>query len=199
MRVVIATTNPGKLRELKEIAQGKSSVEFVLAPEDFSVDETGSTFVENAVLKARAAAEATGLMAVADDSGIEVDALDGRPGIHSARYCEGSDRERRLKLLEDVKEVPPGKRGAAFVCAMAVCVPTGQTVFTTLNRWEGELGFVEKGENGFGYDPIFMLPTLGKTSAEISPEDKNRISHRGQAFEQVLKFLQNAHAELQKT
>ncbi|HEY9754264.1 MAG TPA: RdgB/HAM1 family non-canonical purine NTP pyrophosphatase [Oculatellaceae cyanobacterium] len=195
MRIVIATTNPGKLRELKEIAQGKSSVEFVLAPEGFHVEETGTTFIENAVIKAKAAAEATGLMAVADDSGIEVKALDGRPGIHSARYCDGSDRDRRVKLLDEVKDVPAGNREAAFVCAMAICVPTGQTVFTTLNRWEGELGFSERGENGFGYDPIFVLPLLGKTSAEISPEEKNRMSHRGQAFEQVLKFLQQARTE----
>jgi XTP/dITP diphosphohydrolase len=199
MRIVIATTNPGKLKEFKEIAQGKSTVEFLLAPEGFSVDETGKTFEENAILKARSAAESTGLIAIADDSGIEVDALNGRPGIQSARYCDGDDRARRLKLLEELKDVPEVRRGAAFVCAMAVCVPTGQTVFKTTARWPGRIGLEERGENGFGYDPVFELSDLGKTSAEISSQEKNKLSHRAQAFESVLNFLRQAQEGLQKT
>ena len=156
MRIVIATTNSGKLKELRQLAQANTDVEFVLAPDTFAVEETGSTFEENAAIKARAAAELTGLIAIADDSGIEVEALDGRPGIYSARYCEGSDRDRRLKLLKELEPVAESKRGAAFVCAMAICLPTGQTIFTSKARWEGRIGFTEKGENGFGFDPIFV-------------------------------------------
>ena len=196
MRIVIATTNAGKLRELKELAQSNKGVEFVLAPENFDVEETGKTFVENAILKARTAAEITGLIALADDSGIEVDALGGRPGIYSARYCEGTDRDRRLKLLKELEPVEQENRTAAFVCAMALCVPTGQTIFTTTARWEGRIGLQEKGENGFGFDPIFVLPECNLTAAEIDSHEKNKISHRGQAFSHVLEFLQN---ELKKT
>lgn len=196
MRIVIATTNSGKLKELRQLAQANTDVEFVLAPDTFAVEETGSTFEENAAIKARAAAELTGLIAIADDSGIEVEALDGRPGIYSARYCEGSDRDRRLKLLKELEPVAESKRGAAFVCAMAICLPTGQTIFTSKARWEGRIGFTEKGENGFGFDPIFVLPDSNLTAAEISEDEKNQISHRGQAFRQVVNFLQT---ELKKT
>jgi XTP/dITP diphosphohydrolase len=190
MRIVIATTNPGKLKEFKELATGVGEIEFVLAPPGFSVDETGSTFEENAILKARAAAEQTGLISMSDDSGMEVDALGGRPGIYSARYCEGTDADRRKKLLKELDGVPVDKRGAAFVCAMAVCLPTGEVIFTTTIRWRGQVSLNERGENGFGFDPIFFLADLNSTAAEMSPQEKHRISHRGQAFQQVLAFLQ---------
>ena len=168
MRIVIATTNAGKLKELKELAQANKGIEFVLAPPGFDVEETGQTFEENAIIKASAAAALTGLLSLADDSGIEVDALDGRPGIYSARYCEGSDADRRVKLLQELQSVPEPSRGAAFVCAMAVCVPTGQAIFKTTTRWTGRVGFEERGANGFGFDPIFVLPERNQTAAEIS-------------------------------
>jgi XTP/dITP diphosphohydrolase len=196
MKVVIATTNAGKLREFKELAVGITGIEFVLAPPGFDVEETGVTFEENAILKARAAAELTGFISISDDSGIEVDALDGRPGIYSARYCEGNDGDRRKKLLNELEGVPADKRGAAFVCVMAVCLPTGQVIFTTTVKWRGQVATGESGENGFGFDPIFFLSEHNATAAEISPAEKHQISHRGQAFKQVLTFLQS---ELLKT
>jgi XTP/dITP diphosphohydrolase len=196
MRIVIATTNSGKLKEFKELAEDVRGIEFVLAPPEFEVEETGITFEENAILKAEAAAKMTGLIAFSDDSGIEVDALDGRPGIYSARYCEGNDADRRKKMLNELEGVPEGKRGAAFVCAMAVCLPTGQVIYKTTVKWRGQVATSERGENGFGFDPIFFLSEHNATAAEISPVEKHRISHRGQAFKQVLTFLQS---ELLKT
>lgn len=196
MRIVIATTNRGKLKELKELAQGLDGIEFVLAPDGFDVEETGTTFEANAILKAKAAAELTGLISIADDSGIEVDALDGRPGIYSARYCLGTDADRRLKLLGELKDVTDDKRGGAFVCAMAICVPTGETVFTTTVRWRGKIAHEEKGENGFGFDSIFIPDDSAITAAEMSPAEKHTISHRGQAFRLALNFLKN---DLSKT
>ncbi len=189
MRIVFATKNPGKLRELNELAAGNNGLEFVLAPDDFEAVENGSTFLENAMIKARIAAQTTHSFAVADDSGIEVDALDGRPGIHSARYWHGDDRSRCLRLLEEMKDMPEGKRDAAFVCAMALSSPTGQILHTTFARWRGVIAFAERGGNGFGFDPIFFLPDEGVTSAELSPSHKNRISHRGQAFGEMLSYL----------
>lgn len=193
MRVVLATKNPGKLKEFKDLAQGSTAIELVLAPDTLDTIEDGKTFEENAIKKAREAAELTGLIAFADDSGLEVDALDGRPGIHSARYCAGTDGDRRVKLLGELKDVPTEKRGAAFVCAMAVVTPLGEVLFTTLDRWRGQITFEERGTNGFGYDSLFLLPDRQMTSAEISPQEKNAISHRGQAFTKTLEFLNRAH------
>jgi XTP/dITP diphosphohydrolase len=191
MKIVLATQNPGKLKELNEMAGQQSAVHFVLAPPDFDAVEDGVTYLENALIKARVAALMTGEFALADDSGIEVDALDGRPGIHSARYCEGSDRDRRLKLLDELKDVPEPKRGAAFVCAIALCAPSGEMVHSTFARWPGSITFSEKGTNGFGFDPIFLIPDKGQTSAEISGADKNLLSHRGLAFAEMLSYIKN--------
>ena len=191
MKIVLATTNPGKLKELNQIADQQSNVQFVLAPPDFDAREDGTTYLENALIKARVAAKLTGDCALADDSGIEVDALDGRPGIHSARYCQGSDRDRRLKLLDELKNVPEPERGAAFVCAMALCAPSGEMVHSTFARWSGAITFAERGTNGFGFDPIFLLPDKGQTSAEISPVEKNLLSHRGLAFAEMLSYIRN--------
>ncbi|HEY9733994.1 MAG TPA: RdgB/HAM1 family non-canonical purine NTP pyrophosphatase [Drouetiella sp.] len=193
MNLVLATKNPGKLRELKELAHGFDWLELELAPEQFDPEETGSTFIENAVIKARAAAEMTGKLSIADDSGIAVDALDGAPGIRSARYCPGSDVDRRRKLLADLQSVPDDNRGGAFVCAMALCDGEGKVLHTTLREWRGVIARDERGENGFGYDPIFYLPDLDQTSAEISAEQKNARSHRGQAWRAMLVFLNSLH------
>ncbi|HEY9677128.1 MAG TPA: RdgB/HAM1 family non-canonical purine NTP pyrophosphatase [Drouetiella sp.] len=198
MKLVLATQNPGKLKELKELASQFDWLELELAPPEFDPEETGSTFIENAIIKAKAAAEMTGKLAIADDSGIAVDALNGAPGIRSARYCDGTDVDRRRKLLQELESVPDGERGGAFVCAMALCDSNGKVLHTTLEEWRGVIARDERGQNGFGYDPIFFLPDLGLTSAEITPEQKNARSHRGQAWRAMLTYLNFLHQNSSK-
>jgi XTP/dITP diphosphohydrolase len=199
MKVVLATNNPGKLRELKALAANESWLELVLAPDGFDPAETGKTFIENAKIKASAAARMTGTMSVADDSGLIVEALNGRPGIHSARYCEGSDEDRRNKLLEELSKTPDDRRQAAFMCAMAVADPDGSIAYTAIRFWEGLILREARGANGFGYDPIFQPLNKKTTAAELDPEEKNRVSHRGQAWNQVLSFLRQQHQQLTRT
>lgn len=191
MKLCLATKNPGKLKELTKIAEefGSSNLEFVLAPDGFDPIESGKTFIENAVIKARDAARLSGLTSVADDSGLCVDALNGRPGVHSARYAEGDDAIGRKKLLLELARVPADRRQAAFVCAMAVVQPDGQILLQVQKQWEGVIAFEESGSNGFGYDPIFVPEGMSVSSAELSPEAKNGISHRGQAWRAVLDDL----------
>jgi XTP/dITP diphosphohydrolase len=190
MKVVLATRNPGKLKELQDLAANDVGVELVLAPPSFDPAETGETFMENAEIKARAAALATGLHAVADDSGIEVDALGGGPGVHSARYCAGTDADRRAKLLEDFKATASTNRSAAFVCAMVFCSPTGEVLHTVQERWQGSLQDRESGANGFGYDPIFYVEEWKRSSAELTMQEKNQLSHRAKAWRAMSKYLQ---------
>ena len=150
---------------------------------DIDVEETGTTFEENSFIKAEAVMKATGLPALADDSGIAVDALNGEPGIYSARYM-GEDTSYRIKnanLIERLNGVPDEQRTARFVCAIAAVLPDG-TELTTRAAIEGRIGYEEKGSNGFGYDPIFYVPQFGKTTAELSPEEKNQVSHRANAL-----------------
>jgi XTP/dITP diphosphohydrolase len=189
MKVVIATGNEGKLAEFKKLAANAEGLELIMLPEGFSVEETGKTFYENALLKARAAAEISGITAVGDDSGLVVEALNGRPGIHSSRYCQGTDEDRRNKLLEELKAVPDGQRHATFVCNMVMCAPDGSVLFSVVRCWLGRIGLSPRGSNGFGYDPIFYLQNKDQTAAELSPDEKNRCSHRGQAFREVIAFL----------
>jgi XTP/dITP diphosphohydrolase len=189
MKVVLATTNPGKLKELKALASSDPWLVLEMAPEGFNPAETGKTFVENAKIKASAAAKMTGRMSVADDSGLIVEALNGRPGIYSARYCEGTDADRRDKVLSELVSVPDDRRQAAFICAMAVADPDGAIAYTSIRYWEGSIGREPRGSNGFGYDPIFFPLNKNITAAELDPTEKNRISHRGQAWTQVLSFL----------
>lgn len=186
---MIATNNPGKLREFRDLLDG-CGFELV-TPADLGVPfdpaETGSTFEENATIKAVAAMRATGLPALADDSGLEVDALDGRPGVLSARYA-GKDRtdpalsdEDRVRIvLDEMRAVPDERRAARFRCVIAIATPDG-AVRTVDGVFEGRLGYTPRGKNGFGYDPIFVVPELGVTSAELPPAEKNAMSHRGQA------------------
>lgn len=191
MKIVLATKNPGKLRELSEMAKELSQIEFVMAPEDFDPEESGSTYIENAIIKATEAARATNLIAIADDSGLAVDAMDGRPGVHSARYCKGSDADRRKKLLRELADVPEARRQAQFVCAMAVCDPKDLSIiYKVESYWRGRIGFEEKGDGGFGFDPIFYENNSDVTAAQLPAEEKNRKSHRGQAWRQVLDFLE---------
>jgi XTP/dITP diphosphohydrolase len=186
MKVVLASKNKHKLEEISKITE-KFGIELVLQSElgvDIDVEETGSTFEENSLLKAEAVMKATGLPALADDSGIAVDALNGEPGIYSARY--GFDESlddwgRLLLLLKNTEHVPDGQRQAQFVCVISFVTPEG-TVIQARGEIHGELTREPAGENGFGYDPIFYYPPLGKTTAELSPEEKNQVSHRANAL-----------------
>ncbi len=191
MKVVLATHNLGKIREFSQMA-ALHGLELLPMPDDLDPEETGSTFMENALIKARAAAKATNLPAVADDSGLEIEALEGRPGIRSARYVEGSDTDRRVKILEEMASVPEDSRQATFVCAMALCLPDGSILKTTEQRWHGTIAYEQRGENGFGYDPIFKLIGRDETSAMITNEEKNTLSHRGQSWRKMLDFIRSA-------
>lgn len=194
-RFVLASGNKGKVREINEILGGLG-IE-VVPQSEFNVpeaEETGLTFVENAILKARNAAEHTGLPAIADDSGIEVDALDGAPGIYSARYAgEGaSDRQNLEKLLDDLKDVAEAQRTARFQCLL-VCMQHAKdpTPLICQGSWEGHILEAPSGENGFGYDPVFFSPEYGCSAAELTAEQKNSLSHRGKALQQLLAALSN--------
>ena len=190
--VVIATRNPGKFREIKAILSSLP-LKF-LSLEDFpdipEVVEDGATFAENAGKKAKTIADFTGRPAIADDSGLAVDALQGRPGVFSSRYAgEGAtDRERCQKLLEEMASIPEGKRQARFVCAMAIALSRGRMEVVE-GECRGRVTSAPRGKRGFGYDPIFFVPQFGKTMAELEPEEKNRISHRGRALEKLKALL----------
>ncbi|MBO5891539.1 MAG: RdgB/HAM1 family non-canonical purine NTP pyrophosphatase [Oscillospiraceae bacterium] len=186
MKVVLASKNPHKLVEISKITE-KFGMELILQSQlgvDIDVEETGTTFEENSFLKAEAVMKATGLPALADDSGIAVDALNGEPGVYSARYGfdESLDDWGRLELLlKNTEHVPDGQRQAQFVCVITMVTPDGKTI-QARGEIHGELTREPKGENGFGYDPIFYYPPYGKTTAEIAPEEKNAVSHRGNAL-----------------
>ena len=190
MKLVVATRNACKVREFEFLAAGTKWIEIQMAPSEFSVEENGSTFFENARKKAVKAASLTGLTAVADDSGLVIEALNGKPGVHSSRYCQGTDADRRSKVLKEMEKVPENRRQAAFFCAMVLANPDGSVAFNTIRCWEGVIGFAEQGTDGFGYDPIFLLPGRKLSAAELRFEEKNQISHRAQAWFQVVKFLQ---------
>ena len=193
VRIVLATGNAGKLRELQALLLPRG-VE-VVAQSQFTpvtADETGLSFVENAILKARHAARASGLPAVADDSGIEVDALRGAPGIYSARFAgpDASDQDNLDKLLHEMRDVPDGLRGARYRCALAFMRwELDPAPIICQASWEGRLIRAPRGASGFGYDPIFELPDRGLTAAELSPIEKNLISHRAIALRELLEKL----------
>lgn len=194
-RVLLATRNAKKLRELRRIldAEGVSGIELVgLADvEEFDeAPETAATFEENALAKARDAAAATGLPSIADDSGISVDALNGMPGVLSARWAgrHGDDQANLELVLAQTADVPDERRGAAFVCAAALVVPDGQEQVVR-GEWRGELTRKASGTNGFGYDPIFRPEGETRTSAELDPAEKDESSHRGRALRLLLPYL----------
>ena len=197
MKVVLASKNPHKLVEIRQITD-KFGFELVLQSElgvDIDVEETGSTFEENSFLKAEAVMKATGLPAIADDSGISVDALNGEPGIYSARYGfdDTLDDWGRLELLlKNTEQVPDGQRQAQFVCVITFITPDG-AVIQARGEIHGELTREPRGENGFGYDPIFYYPPLGKTTAELSSEEKNKVSHRANALNLFYQKLKEAN------
>ncbi|MBK1692217.1 RdgB/HAM1 family non-canonical purine NTP pyrophosphatase [Ectothiorhodospira mobilis] len=193
MQIVLATGNPGKVKEFQQLLAPTGHQ--VRPQSDFDVpeaEETGLTFVENAIIKARNAARHTGLPAMADDSGIEVDALDGAPGIYSARYA-GPDADARAnnqKLLEALQDVPEAQRTARFRCVIAFLRHADDPApLLTQGTWTGRIALASAGEGGHGYDPVFLVPELGQTAAEIHADEKNRRSHRGQALAAFLEAL----------
>lgn len=194
-KVVLATGNAGKVRELADlladfgldvVAQTELGVE--------SAEETGLTFIENAILKARHAAQITGLPAIADDSGLAVDVLGGAPGIYSARYAgvDASDQQNLEKLLATLKDVPDEQRKARFHCVLVYMRHAEDpTPLVCHGCWEGQITREAAGAGGFGYDPIFFVPTEGKTAAELTRDEKRAISHRGQALKLLLEAMKN--------
>jgi XTP/dITP diphosphohydrolase len=183
--LVVATGNPGKLREIQPYLEGLNW-ELKLKPQELDIDETGMTFAENAVLKASQVAQATGEWAIADDSGLEVTALDNAPGIYSARYGS-SDADRIERLLRELGDSPD--RSARFVCAIALARPDGTIALQTEGICPGEILTAPRGEGGFGYDPIFYVPEQGLTFAEMPHDVKQELSHRGRAFQALLPQL----------
>ncbi|MBO5352734.1 MAG: XTP/dITP diphosphatase [Lachnospiraceae bacterium] len=184
-KIIFATSNEGKMKEIRLIMQDSGYEVVSLKEAGISVDivEDGTTFEENAVIKASAIAKLTGELAMADDSGLEVDYMDKAPGIYSARFL-GEDTDYTIKntyILDKLKDVPREKRTARFVCAIALAKPDG-TAITRRETIEGYIGYEIRGENGFGYDPIFMVPEFEKTTAELTIEEKNKISHRAKAL-----------------
>ncbi|WP_375757499.1 RdgB/HAM1 family non-canonical purine NTP pyrophosphatase [Corallococcus exercitus] len=190
-KLLFATGNAGKVRELRLLVG--DAVEVVslkdLPPVPEPVED-GATFEENAVKKAREYSLATGLPALADDSGLCVDALDGRPGVHSARYAPGSDKDRYEKLLQDLADVPDGERTASFRCALALVTGKGAEARVEVGRCEGVILRAPRGTNGFGYDPVFQVEGEGgRSMAELAPEEKSRVSHRARAFQLMRRHL----------
>lgn len=196
MKMVLASKNPHKLLEIQKIVE-RFDIQLVLESElgvDIDVEETGTTFEENSLLKAKAVMEATGLPALADDSGIAVDALNGAPGVYSARYGfdDTLDDWGRLQLLlKNTENVPDGQRQAQFVCAITLMTPEGQMI-QARGEVHGELLRAPAGTGGFGYDPIFYYPPLGKTLAEVAPEEKNQVSHRARALKVLYEKMKEA-------
>ena len=191
--IVLASNNAGKVREINQLLLDERIR--VIPQGEFQVpeaEETGLSFVENAILKARNAAQHSGLAAIADDSGIEVDALRGAPGIYSARYAGqgASDRENLERLLADLADIPEAERSARFQCLMVYMRhATDPTPLICQGTWEGRVLFAPRGENGFGYDPVFFVPTHDCSAAELDSGTKNSLSHRGQALTKLVRYL----------
>ena len=190
--IILATNNKSKVKEISEMMSGSDITFESLADAGINVEveETGTTFEENALLKAREICKLSGKPTISDDSGLEIDHLNKEPGIYSARYM-GEDTSyhiKNAKLIERLEGVPDEERTARFVCAIAAAFPDGN-IRTVREAMEGRIGYEERGENGFGYDPIFYLPEYGCTSAELSMEEKNKISHRGKALRAIKDVL----------
>lgn len=197
MKILVASGNPKKLRELQRLAEGLPVQ--IVGPAEVGgalpeVEEDGATFEANAEKKALAFARAFGIPAIADDSGLCVDALGGEPGVLSARYSGHEpdplrDEKNNAKLLRALVDVPAARRSARFVCALCLAFPDGRA-HTVVGTWEGRIAFSPRGGGGFGYDPLFLLPHRGKTAAELEPEEKARLSHRGAAMRKMREILE---------
>lgn len=190
--LIIATKNEGKIAEFNDMLQDRWEVKSLLDYDTGDIPENGITFEENAAAKAEAVASLFGSIATADDSGLEVDILNQEPGVYSARYAgpQKNDEENINKLLRELNGVPEEKRTARFVCVIAVAVPGKETV-TFRGTCEGIIHFAKEGSNGFGYDPVFYLPSYNKTMAELSSMEKNEISHRGKALRLAVDYISN--------
>ena len=193
MKIILASKNQDKINEIKKILNGTGvllkTCNDIEIPE---VDETGSTFVENAILKARSASMVTGMASIADDSGIEIEYLNGRPGIKSARYSgeNATNEMNNVKLLDELRGVPYEKRKACYRCVMVYMkFPDDPFPIITSGSWNGYITEKPAGKNGFGYDPLFFLPEYNKTSAQISSKEKNRISHRAKALNELQEYF----------
>lgn len=187
LKIVLATSNPHKVEEINAISSD-FGVEFVMPPEGFDPIEDADTFEGNALLKAIEANKLTGMPSLADDSGLCVDALNGEPGIHSARYADTA-KARIEKLLGELKDVAKENRGAHFVCAMVLLDKNGEILFSDRGECHGKIAFEAKGENGFGYDPVFIMKDSGLTMAQLPEDEKNKISHRAVALNKLLSFV----------
>ncbi len=193
MKIILASKNQDKINEIKKILNGtavllKTCIDIEI-PE---VEETGSTFVENAILKARSASLVTGMASIADDSGIEIEYLNGRPGIKSARYSgeNATNKMNNIKLLDELRGIPYEKRKACYRCVIVYMkFPDDPFPVITSGSWDGYITEKPIGENGFGYDPLFFLPEYNKTSAQITSEEKNKISHRAKALSELQKYF----------
>ena len=187
-KIVFASSNNHKFNEVKDLFKD-TGIEIIQPPQGFDPDETGLTFQENSYIKAKEAALLTGMVAFADDTGLEIEALDGRPGIYSARYAE-TDELKIEKILDELKNISKEKRQAKFTCSMSVVAPAGEKLFETLGVCEGFIVKEVSGTNGFGYDPIFLVSELNKTMAELTMDEKNQVSHRARAFKQLLQWIE---------
>lgn len=199
MKIILATLNQGKVRELRELLVDEEIEVLSLLdiPDWEDVEENGVTFAENAAIKAREAVRRTGLIALADDSGLEVDALDGAPGVYSARYAgEPKDDERNIdKLLQLLEIIPEDQRTACFRCALVMATPFGEE-YLTEGAVEGRILTQRRGSDGFGYDPVFYLPEFARTMAELTLTEKNTLSHRAQAFRKVIPMLRTVGTKI---
>lgn len=195
-KLLIATRNKGKFPEIKDALKGLP-LEFLNLndipefPLDYELEEPAMTFEGNAIVKAMTLGKKTGLMVLADDSGLEVDTLKGRPGVYSARYAPGTDEDRYRKLLEELKDVPDEKRTAQFRCVIAIYDPASDRVRTCEGAYRGRILREPRGTNGFGYDPVFYIEAMGKTGAETTLEEKNSVSHRGLALKKARAILES--------
>lgn len=190
IKIALGTTNPHKLEEINDMLKeiNSNDVEFVLVNGNFDPDENGKTFEENSYIKAFEAAKIMGIPALADDTGLCVEALDGRPGLFSARYAP-TQKEKISKLLDEMKNVPQEKRNAYFVCTMTLVAPNGEKIHTQVGKIDGFITNEPSGEHGFGYDPIFFIPELNKTMADMTLEEKNTLSHRARALKPMLEKI----------
>ena len=187
MKIVLASSNEHKVKEINAIVEGMG-IEFILPPKDFNPVEDGETFETNSLIKAQEAWNLSKTWVLADDSGLCIDALDGAPGIHSARYAE-TPQKRIDRVLSEMQGVE--KRSARFKCCMTLINPDGEVAFSYTGICEGSIIDGQRGINGFGYDPIFLVQGSNRTMAELSEDEKNKISHRGKALNEVIKYLKN--------
>ena len=194
IKIALGTTNPHKLEEINDMLKeiNSNDVEFVLVDKNFNPDENGKTFEENSYIKAFEAAKIMGIPALADDTGLCVDALGGRPGLYSARYAP-TQKEKISKLLDELKNIPNEKRTAFFVCTMTLVAPSGEKIHTQIGKIDGFITNEPSGEHGFGYDPIFFIPELNKTMADMTLEEKNTLSHRARALKPMIEKIKTLY------